>query len=99
MVYIQLGCILSTEVLHRGIGLESAMAFTEAGARVVYCVDLPLKPGEEWTKVRDYLGRVGGLGRLEYVSGDVRDQVRPRLLVPLRARSAVETALSCLIFI
>ena len=59
---------------NRGIGLESAMAFIEAGARVVYCVDPPSEPGEEWTKVRDFIARMG-MGRLEYLAGDVRDQV------------------------
>ncbi|OCH95333.1 NAD(P)-binding protein [Obba rivulosa] len=54
-----------------------AMALAEAGARAVYCVDLPKQPGEEWAKVRAYLARMEGLageGRLEYVSTDVRDQ-------------------------
>ena len=60
---------------NRGIGLESAMALCEAGTRVVYCLDLPEQPGEEWTAVRDYLERIGAKGRLEYVSGDVRSQV------------------------
>ena len=57
-----------------------ALALVEAGARAVYCVDLPKTPGEEWTKVREYAeaqgGKTGGEGRLEYVSADVRDQVR-----------------------
>ncbi|KZT65464.1 NAD(P)-binding protein [Daedalea quercina L-15889] len=64
---------------NRGLGLEMAMALAEAGARAVYCVDLPEKPGEEWTKVKDYLARMkgkGGEGRLEYFSADVRDQER-----------------------
>ena len=54
---------------HRGIGLEMALTLAEAGARKVYCVDLPKQPGEEWTKVRDSVQ-----GRLEYVSQDVTDQ-------------------------
>ena len=58
-----------------------ALAFVEAGARAVYCVDLPKNPGEEWTKVQEYVkatlgGKTGGGGRLEYVGADVRDQVR-----------------------
>lgn len=61
---------------NRGIGLEAAMALSEAGARAVYCVDLPEKPGDEWRAVHDYLGKMGGKGRLEYVTGDVRNQVR-----------------------
>ncbi|KAI0747888.1 sorbose reductase sou1 [Daedaleopsis nitida] len=62
---------------NRGIGLEMALAFVEAGARAVYCVDLPKAPGEEFTKVREYAARMEGLpseGRLEYLSADVRDQ-------------------------
>lgn len=58
-----------------GIGLETAMAFVEAGARVVYCLDIPKNPGNEWTKVQDCLGRMGCKGRLEYVPRDVRNQV------------------------
>ncbi|PIL26865.1 hypothetical protein GSI_11045 [Ganoderma sinense ZZ0214-1] len=54
---------------NRGIGLEMALTLAEAGARKVYCVDLPKQPGEEWTKVRDAVG-----GTLEYVSQDVTDQ-------------------------
>ena len=64
---------------NRGLGLEMALALIEAGARVVYCVDLPKEPSEEWHKVREYASRMtnnGGEGRLEYVSGDVTDQVR-----------------------
>ncbi|KAI1790792.1 sorbose reductase sou1 [Ganoderma leucocontextum] len=62
---------------NRGLGLEMALALVEAGARAVYCVDLPKEPSEEWTKVRDYAKRLDGLageGRLEYLSADVRDQ-------------------------
>lgn len=63
---------------NRGLGLEMAMALVEAGARAVYCVDLPKTPGEEWGKVREYVGRMKGKtgeGRLEYISGNVTDQV------------------------
>lgn len=62
---------------NRGLGLEMALALVEAGARAVYCVDLPAQPGAEWTAVRDYAARLEGLpsdGRLEYISADVRDQ-------------------------
>ncbi|KAI0718736.1 sorbose reductase sou1 [Cerioporus squamosus] len=58
---------------NRGIGLEAALTLSEAGARSVYCVDLHEKPGEEWTKVKSYAGRMG-LGNIEYICGDVRDQ-------------------------
>lgn len=64
---------------NRGLALEMAMALVEAGARAVYCVDLPKQPGEEWQSVKDYISRMEGKtgeGRLEYISADVRDQVR-----------------------
>ncbi|PIL26868.1 hypothetical protein GSI_11048 [Ganoderma sinense ZZ0214-1] len=70
---------------HRGIGLEMALAFAEAGARAVYCVDLPKTPDKNWVKVREYARALaaagksktgaGGEARLEYVCADVRDQV------------------------
>ena len=57
-----------------------ALAFVEAGARAVYCVDLPTTPDEKWAKVKEFArglgGKAGGEGRLEYISADVRDQVR-----------------------
>ena len=66
---------------HRGLGLEMALALVEAGARAVYCVDLPKRPGDEWTRVAEYVRRMAAdtelktvAGRLEYVSADVRDQ-------------------------
>ena len=59
----------------RGIGLESAMALLEAGARAVYCLDLSEEPEGSWLCVQDYLRRAGVPGRLEYVCGDVRSQV------------------------
>ncbi|KAI0777835.1 sorbose reductase sou1 [Trametes elegans] len=62
---------------NRGIGLEMALAVAEAGARVVYCLDLPKESGEEFAKVQEYLGRMEGLKqkpRLEYISADVTDQ-------------------------
>lgn len=66
---------------HRGIGLEMALALAEAGA-VVYCLDLPSKPDEDWLKVQKYAAELPSLGvehadkkgRLEYVSADVTDQ-------------------------
>lgn len=60
---------------NRGLGLEMSMALIEAGARVVYCLDLPQTPGDEFDQVKRYVGRMEGKGRLEYVSADVRDQV------------------------
>lgn len=64
---------------NRGIGLEMALALVEAGARAVYCVDLPKMPGEEWEKTRLYAEKMqdkASEGRLEYMQGDVTDQVR-----------------------
>ena len=65
---------------NRGIGLETAMALAEAGARAVYCVDLSEQPGDDWKAVRDYLTKLDGAGRLEYVHGDVRSQASALLL-------------------
>ena len=62
---------------NRGLGLEMALVLIEAGARAVYCVDLPAQPGKEWVAVAEYVKRMvgtgGGVRRLEYVSADVRD--------------------------
>ncbi|VDC04595.1 unnamed protein product [Peniophora sp. CBMAI 1063] len=57
-----------------GLGLEAALAFLEAGARAVYCVDLPAQPSEAWTAVKDYAAATGLSGRLEYIQGDVTIQ-------------------------
>ena len=59
---------------NRGLGLEMALALCEAGARAIYCFDLPPKPSDEWTKTQDYVKRMQNGSRLEYVSVDVRDQ-------------------------
>lgn len=63
---------------NRGLGLEMAMALAEAGARAVYCIDLPKSPGEEFLSVKAYVeamsNREGRESRMEYVSADVRDQ-------------------------
>jgi hypothetical protein len=62
---------------NRGLGLEMALVLIEAGARAVYCIDLPAQPGNDWVAVSEYVKRMvgtGGGGRLEYVSADVRDQ-------------------------
>ena len=66
----------------RGLGLEMALALIEAGARAVYCIDLPKEPSAEWQATHEYAkklgssGKTGGEGRLEYISGDVTNQVR-----------------------
>ncbi|KAI0654842.1 sorbose reductase sou1 [Cubamyces menziesii] len=62
-----------------GLGLESALALVEAGARAVYCVDIAAEPSPEWTKVKEFASRMqgtGGEGRLEYISASVCDQER-----------------------
>jgi hypothetical protein len=59
---------------NRGLGLEMALALCEAGARAVYCVDLPQKAGDEWEKTRNYVERLGNRSTLKYLSADVRDQ-------------------------
>jgi NAD(P)-dependent dehydrogenase (short-subunit alcohol dehydrogenase family) len=60
---------------NRGLGLEMAMALTEAGARTVYCVDLPDKPGKEFEAVSSALKKMEGVrGGLEYISADVTNQ-------------------------
>ncbi|KAI6159842.1 hypothetical protein EDD17DRAFT_1778687 [Pisolithus thermaeus] len=59
---------------NRGLGLEAAIALCEAGARVVYCLDLPEEPSEVFVASQDYVRRLGNNSRLEYFSADVRDQ-------------------------
>lgn len=59
---------------NRGLGLEMALALCEAGARVIYCFDLPIEPSDEWKKTQEYVKRMENGSRLEYVSVDVRDQ-------------------------
>ncbi|KAJ8488400.1 hypothetical protein ONZ45_g13967 [Pleurotus djamor] len=65
----------------RGIGLEVALGFAEAGA-VVYCLDLPTDPDNDFKLAQDFASALPTLapgvenGRLEYVSGDVTDQLQ-----------------------
>jgi short-subunit dehydrogenase involved in D-alanine esterification of teichoic acids len=59
---------------NRGLGLEMALALCEAGARVIYCFDLPATPSEEWVKTAEFVKRLNNGSRLEYVSADVTDQ-------------------------
>ena len=59
---------------NRGIGLETAIALAEAGARVVYCFDLAEEPSEEFKASREYVSKLGNGSRLEYFSADVRNQ-------------------------
>ncbi|KAH9848948.1 sorbose reductase sou1 [Lenzites betulinus] len=61
----------------RGIGLEMALALAEAGARAVYCVDLPREPDAEFGKVAAYAAKLDGRApgaTFEYLSADVTDQ-------------------------
>ncbi|GLB35317.1 putative NAD-binding protein [Lyophyllum shimeji] len=59
---------------NRGLGLEMALVLAEAGARAVYCIDLPKEPADEWKKTSEYVRKMGGGRRMEYVCEDVRDQ-------------------------
>lgn len=59
---------------NRGLGLEMAIALAEAGARAVYCFDLPEEPSEEFKTSREYVRRLGNGARLEYFRADVRNQ-------------------------
>lgn len=61
---------------NRGLGLEMALALCEAGARVIYCVDLPEKPSEDWVKTKEFVEKLGNGSKLEYISADVTDQQR-----------------------
>lgn len=63
---------------NRGLGLEGALALAEAGARAVYCVDIADSPSSDWARVQQYVSRMrgkSGESRLEYIRGDVSDQV------------------------
>lgn len=51
-----------------------AIALCEAGARAVYCFDLPEETSEEFNASREYVSRLGNNSRLEYFSADVRNQ-------------------------
>ncbi|KAF8075263.1 sorbose reductase sou1 [Lyophyllum atratum] len=61
---------------NQGIGLEMALALSEAGARAVYCLDREALPSGEWHATREYVDRIGEGSRLEYVACDVTDQPR-----------------------
>ncbi|KLO18552.1 NAD-binding protein [Schizopora paradoxa] len=59
---------------NRGLGLEMAEMLAEGGA-IVYCLDLPSQPGQEWIATQKYVERLGIQGaRLEYRSVDVTEQ-------------------------
>ncbi|KAL1941773.1 hypothetical protein VTO73DRAFT_6773 [Trametes versicolor] len=62
---------------NRGLGLEGALALAEAGARVVYCIDIADAPSSDWSRVQEFVSRMRGTregGRLQYVHGDVANQ-------------------------
>lgn len=59
---------------NRGLGLEMALALCEAGAKAVYCMDLPKEPSAEWEASRQFVEALGNGSRLEYVSANVCDQ-------------------------
>ncbi|KIK91431.1 hypothetical protein PAXRUDRAFT_830854 [Paxillus rubicundulus Ve08.2h10] len=59
---------------NRGLGLEIAIALAEAGARAIYCFDLPKEPSKEFKASQEYVGKLGNNSRLEYFSEDVRNQ-------------------------
>lgn len=51
-----------------------ALALCEAGAKTVYCMDLPKEPSEEWEATQKFVQDLGNGSRIEYVTADVRDQ-------------------------
>lgn len=53
---------------NRGLGLEMALAYVEAGAHV-YVIDLPEEPCEEFKKVAEHCHKLDR--QIEYISGDV----------------------------
>lgn len=59
---------------NRGLGLEMALALCEAGARAIYCLDLPKKPSDEWAKTSSFVKNLKNGSRMEYVHVDVRNQ-------------------------
>ncbi len=59
---------------NRGLGLEMVLALCEAGARAIYCLDVPNKPSDEWIKTKAFVERLGNGSRMEYISVDVRNQ-------------------------
>ncbi|KAG7087444.1 hypothetical protein E1B28_013410 [Marasmius oreades] len=59
---------------NQGLGLEMALAMCEAGARAIYCLDLPETPSEDWKAAKEFVDRLGNGSRLEYDSVDVTNQ-------------------------
>ncbi|KAF9500624.1 NAD(P)-binding protein [Pleurotus eryngii] len=63
----------------RGIGLEVAAAFAEAGA-IVYCLGQSKQPHDDFVAAQEFVAQMPPLaenvknGRMVYISGDVTDQ-------------------------
>ncbi len=63
----------------RGIGLEVAAAFAEAGA-IVYCLSQSKQPHNDFVAAQEFVAQMPPLaetvknGRMVYISGDVTDQ-------------------------
>ncbi|KAF8324458.1 uncharacterized protein EI90DRAFT_3146863 [Cantharellus anzutake] len=62
---------------NRGLGLEMALALCELGAKI-YAIDLPSTPSLEFKMVANHVKVMGGGRKLEYISGDVTDQMTAR---------------------
>ena len=56
---------------NRGLGLEMALAYVEAGGQV-YVIDLPKEPSEEFQKVAEHCQLLNR--QIEYISADVTDE-------------------------
>ncbi|KIK28097.1 hypothetical protein PISMIDRAFT_7641 [Pisolithus microcarpus 441] len=65
-----------------GLGLETAIALREAGARVVYCFDLPEELSEVFVAAQDYVRKLENNSRLKYFSADVRDLISGNIVLP-----------------
>lgn len=44
---------------NQNLGLEQSLALSEAGARVVYCIDLPSSPSEAFNITADHIQKLG----------------------------------------
>lgn len=53
---------------NQNLGLEQALALSEAGARAVYCIDLPSEPSEEWNLASDYIKKLGTAANSPFLS-------------------------------
>ncbi|KAF8341354.1 uncharacterized protein EI90DRAFT_3278950 [Cantharellus anzutake] len=62
---------------NRGLGLEMALALCELGAKI-YAIDLPSTPSDDFKTVANYVKAMGEGRKLEYISGDVTDQLAIR---------------------